>query len=60
MENTRVELIIEQIEELFRELSKETGAQHISAYLIRQNFSLVDYTDVANPKFKHYTEGKYE
>jgi hypothetical protein len=60
MDNTRVELIIDQIEELFRELQKETGSIHISAYMIRQNFSITDYTNLANPKFDHYTEGKYE
>ena len=60
MDKVRVELIIDQIESLFRELQKESGSIHISAYLIRQNFSISDYTDLTNPKFDRYTEGNYE
>jgi hypothetical protein len=57
MSNERVATVIDLIEANFRELAELTGVDHISAFLIRGNFSLDDYTNMRAPKFKEFREG---
>ena len=54
MNKTKVETLIKRIDKAFRELAKETGAKHISAYLIDDATSVEDYTNLSNPKFQFY------
>lgn len=57
MNNERVATVIDLIEANFRELAELTGVDHISAFLIRGNFSIDDLTDIKNPKFDEFREG---
>lgn len=60
MNNERVATLIDLIEENFRELSQLTGVDHISAFILRGNFYIDDYTNIEKPKFKECREGVKE
>lgn len=51
MDNKKALKLIDSIEASFRELSKVTGADHISAFLLNGKFNMEDYTDLENQKF---------
>ena len=45
MENKKVIEIVDRIEAAFRELEKETGEKHISAFICDDTFSLESFTN---------------
>lgn len=54
MNNARIDLLLERIDEALVELAKITNSDHISAFIINGSVSIDDNTDINDPKFNYF------